>query len=109
MNVTIGAGAAAGAALGGAMAENLGWRWEFGVQVPFIIICAIIAVIAIPGDLGVKEENRKGILEALKDFDAKGSVLLTTAVTFFILGLVSNPPLLLIVSIRKNPCADFAL
>lgn len=32
INIFFGLGAALGAATGGAMADNLGWRWEFGVQ-----------------------------------------------------------------------------
>ena len=32
INIFFGAGAALGAATGGAMADNFGWRWEFGVQ-----------------------------------------------------------------------------
>ncbi|KAL2761164.1 hypothetical protein ACRALDRAFT_2095707 [Sodiomyces alcalophilus JCM 7366] len=86
MNMIYGAGSALGAALGGAMADHLGWRWEFGVQViPLIFLC-FIAHVAIPDDLGL-EAKRKSFTETLKTFDIKGSFLLTVSITFFILGL----------------------
>lgn len=88
INMIYGVGSALGAALGGAMADHLGWRWEFGIQVPPLIICCIIAVIAVPGDLGLpRGAKRETLVEALRAFDFKGSALLTTAITFFVLGL----------------------
>ncbi|WYZ45158.1 hypothetical protein EsH8_VIII_000474 [Colletotrichum jinshuiense] len=86
INMIYGVGSALGAALGGAMADHLGWRWEFGIQVPPLVLCCIIAIIAVPGDLGLTGK-RETFVEALKAFDFKGSLLLTTAITFFVLGL----------------------
>ncbi|TDZ58615.1 putative transporter [Colletotrichum trifolii] len=86
INMIYGVGSALGAALGGAMADHLGWRWEFGIQVPPLVICCIIAVIAVPHDLGLTGK-RETFMEALRAFDFKGSILLTTAITFFVLGL----------------------
>lgn len=91
INVTYGVGSALGAALGGAMAEALGWRWEFGVQIPPLVLCIGVAAIAIPAELGIAEE-RKGVWQALREFDAKGSLLLTAAICFLILGLVCCLP-----------------
>ncbi|KAM5348264.1 hypothetical protein ACJ41O_008088 [Fusarium nematophilum] len=86
INMNYGVGSALGAATGGAMADYFGWRWEFGVQVPALILCTGIAWVAIPDDLGIEGE-RKGVWQALKEFDARGSLLLTTSITFLILGL----------------------
>ncbi|KAM0563566.1 hypothetical protein ACHAPJ_001290 [Fusarium lateritium] len=86
INMNYGVGSSLGAATGGAMADYLGWRWEFGVQVPPLLICMVVAWIAIPDDLGIEGE-RKGVLQALREFDFRGSLLLTTAITFVILGL----------------------
>ncbi|GKT47347.1 vacuolar calcium ion transporter [Colletotrichum spaethianum] len=93
-----GVGSALGAALGGAMADLLGWRWEFGIQVPPLIICCFIAVIAVPSDLGLTGKQET-FVEALKAFDFKGSVLLTIAITFFILGLTLGSHPLVIASL----------
>ncbi|KAK1989610.1 MFS general substrate transporter [Colletotrichum falcatum] len=86
INMIYGVGSALGAALGGAMADHLGWRWVFFCQVPPLIVCCFIAVIAVPSDLGLSGK-RETFVEALRAFDFKGSVLLTTSVTFFVLGL----------------------
>ncbi|RDW80488.1 hypothetical protein BP5796_05186 [Coleophoma crateriformis] len=88
VNMVFGAGSALGAALGGAIADHLGWRWEFGVQVPALSLCLLIACLTIPKNLGLAEGvKQKNIWEAMKVFDYWGSLLLTTSITFLILGL----------------------
>ncbi|KAK2010869.1 major facilitator superfamily transporter [Colletotrichum eremochloae] len=86
INMIYGVGSALGAALGGAMADHLGWRWVFGVQLAPLIICCVIAIIAVPSDLGLVGK-RESFVQALRAFDFKGSILLTTSITFFVLGL----------------------
>lgn len=89
MNLTFGVGTALGAALGGAIADNLGWRWEFGIQLPILTACLCIAYLTVPSDLGLAVgAQKKSVWEAMKVFDFKGSTLLTTSITFLILGLV---------------------
>ena len=91
INVIFGVGSTLGAALGGAIADHWGWRWEFGFQIPALAICLIGACITIPSRLGLREGvERKTILEAIKVFDFRGSILITTGVTSLILGLVSH-------------------
>ncbi|KAF4986412.1 hypothetical protein FDECE_15969 [Fusarium decemcellulare] len=86
MNMNYGVGSALGAATGGAMADYLGWRWEFGVQVPPLMLCMVVAWIAIPDDLGIEGE-RKGVWQALKEFDARGShpLVIASLVIFAVL------------------------
>lgn len=86
VNVVYGLASASGAALGGLMADSLGWRWEFGVQVPPILACLVVAFYGIPGDLGLQDKHQT-FKQAMKRFDFKGSILLTTSTTFLILGL----------------------
>jgi len=91
INIIFGVGSALGAALGGAIADHLGWRWEFGIQVPAILICLIGSCITVPKRLGLREGvKQNSVWEAMQVFDFKGSILLTTSITFLILGLVSN-------------------
>lgn len=90
LNITFGIGSMLGAALGGAMADHLGWRWEFGLQVPFILACLILATYAVPYDLGIYDSKKEGFFEAMRAFDYKGSLLMAVSVTFLILGLVST-------------------
>ncbi|EPE28449.1 MFS general substrate transporter [Glarea lozoyensis ATCC 20868] len=88
INIVFGIGSALGAALGGAIADHLGWRWEFGIQLPGLLTCLSIAILSVPHDLGLaKGVKRKTLWEAMKVFDFKGSLLLTTTITSLILGL----------------------
>lgn len=74
------------------MADHLGWRWEFGVQVPFILACLVLSIYAVPGDLGLYDSKKESLMEAMRVFDFKGSFLMAVSVTFLILGLVSFSP-----------------
>jgi hypothetical protein len=59
--------------------------------VPAIGLCLVIALLTIPADLGLsKGAEQKSVIEAMKLFDFKGSILLTTSITFLILALVSQ-------------------
>ncbi|EKD21705.1 uncharacterized protein L3040_004928 [Drepanopeziza brunnea f. sp. 'multigermtubi'] len=88
INIVYGAGSALGAATGGAIADSLGWRWEFGIQVPLLAVALCIATSSVPNKLGlVAGAEKKTVWEAMKVFDYKGSILLTTFITFLILGL----------------------
>jgi hypothetical protein len=90
MNIVFGAGAASGAALGGAIADRFGWRWEFWIQLPFLVVCLFLAIWMIPVNLGVTDTEQKNLWKVMKHFDYTGSVLLTSAIKFAILGLVSS-------------------
>ncbi|PMD62935.1 MFS general substrate transporter [Hyaloscypha bicolor E] len=88
INIVFGVGSTMGAALGGAIADSLGWRWEFGVQVPLIALCVLGSYFVIPRKLGLAAGiEKKTLWEAMKVFDFKGSLLLTACITFLILGL----------------------
>ncbi|KAK8118793.1 major facilitator superfamily domain-containing protein [Apiospora kogelbergensis] len=86
INITYGLAAASGAALGGLMADTLGWRWEFGVQVFPLAGCFALTAWTLPLDLGLYVE-RETFVEAVKAFDWTGTILLTSSTTFLILGL----------------------
>ncbi len=77
-----------GAALGGVLADTIGWRWEFGVQVPVIAACLAIGVFVIPDDLGLAGRKIQTVREAMRTFDVRGSILLSSALACLILGLV---------------------
>lgn len=87
LNMVYGAAATLGAALGGFMADHLGWRWEFGMQVPALLLCVAVSAFTIPEDLGLLPGKRETVLEALRHFDLLGSFFLMASVTFLILGL----------------------
>ncbi|POS75764.1 major facilitator superfamily transporter [Diaporthe helianthi] len=88
INMVYGVASTSGAALGGFLAENLGWRAEFGIQVPPLLLCVGVSAITIPGDLGMDAQaHKETMLQAMKQFDFRGSFFLTTSITFLILGL----------------------
>jgi predicted MFS family arabinose efflux permease len=90
INIVYGVASALGAATGGAIADGLGWRWEFGIQVPYIFICLLAACFTLPMNLGLKDgEAKESFSAAMKAFDYRGSLLLTSSLSFLILGLVS--------------------
>jgi predicted MFS family arabinose efflux permease len=82
-------GNAMGAAFGGMLCDALGWRWAFGVQVPFILVFVFASWIATPSDLGpnLARSQGKGVREAFKTFDFQGSAVLTITITCLILGI----------------------
>ncbi|KAL8399832.1 hypothetical protein RB594_000305 [Gaeumannomyces avenae] len=89
LNVAYGLASMAGASLGGLMADTLGWRWEFGCQVPALLLCLAVVVAVVPADLGLHRNGgrREPLAEAMRNFDAKGSALLVACVAGLILGL----------------------
>lgn len=89
INLAFGLGSASGAALGGWLCDSLGWRWAFGVQVPFIAFCLTTAAMFTPPDLGpmLINNGEGGAWLALSNFDSLGSVSLVVTVTSLILAL----------------------
>ncbi|EDN92392.1 hypothetical protein SS1G_08255 [Sclerotinia sclerotiorum 1980 UF-70] len=74
--MVFGLGAASGAALGDVIADYLGWRWKFDVQVPGLIFWLIVSCLGFPFDLGLKR-GMKSLREALGVFDYKEGVVVT--------------------------------
>jgi MFS family permease len=89
LNLAYGTGSSLGAALGGFLADTLGWRWEFGIQVPAIALCFVIACFTTPTGLGPNfaKHSNDGLWQTVKGFDLAGSFLLTISVTFLVLAL----------------------
>ncbi|KAL2177632.1 uncharacterized protein P884DRAFT_199753 [Thermothelomyces heterothallicus CBS 202.75] len=57
------------------------------IIVPAIVLCLIVAVLVVPSDLGLGGREKQTLREAMRTFDFKGSVLMSSSVTFLILGL----------------------
>lgn len=90
VHIAFGTGSALGAATGGIIADHLGWRWEFAIQVPILAVLFLIACFTTPSDLGVDADiTNDGVWAALGTFDYKGSILGSCSITFLIIGLVS--------------------
>lgn len=89
LNMSFAIGSALGAALGGLMADKLGWRWEFGVQVPAFAVSFIVACFTVPAGLGpcLAKVSDMTFWQNIRQFDVAGSFLLIVSVGSLILGL----------------------
>ena len=80
-NIVIGVGSGTGGLLGGWINGLAGWRVAFLVQVPFLIVGAVMVFFT------VKVPIKKIEKSALKRVDYLGSLTLTCALVLFLLGL----------------------
>lgn len=89
INLAFGLGSASGAALGGFLCDSLGWRWTFGIQVPYILVLLVTAWFTTPTTLGpnLAKTANLSLWQTIKGFDLAGALFMTLSVTFLILGL----------------------
>ncbi|GAA93378.1 uncharacterized protein L969DRAFT_19050 [Mixia osmundae IAM 14324] len=84
VNICFGAGAGLGGPLGGLIADRLGWRWAFLMQIPPLIVCFVLVFIfvryRVPGQTGTLSQKVKRV-------DWAGSATLVIAVASLLLGL----------------------
>ncbi|KAK9775046.1 putative Major facilitator superfamily domain-containing protein [Seiridium cardinale] len=84
-NASFGFGAIAGASFGGSIADSIGWRWCFLLQVPVSIIALVL------GYLVVKDPETSWRGSTFRDMwrvvDISGSLLLVTAISVQLIGL----------------------
>ena len=80
-NIVIGAGCGIGGLLGGWINGLAGWRVAFLVQVPFLVVGAVMVFFT------VKVPRKKLDQSGLKRVDYSGSLTLTCALVLFLLGL----------------------
>lgn len=93
-NLVFGAGMGTGGIFGGICADRLhihiagrlieGWRWAFLLQVPFIVVSAILVYFLV--DIPVRNPY-KSLRQALGRVDFLGALLLVVMVTSLLLGL----------------------
>lgn len=83
INIVYATGAAAGAPLGGLLADSIGWRWVFLAQGP---LCAI-AFMAVASALHLPKQDQTHWREKLKRVDFLGALILVLAVFGLLVGL----------------------
>ena len=84
VNVIYSSGAAAGAPLGGFLADGTGWMWSFLIQIPLCLVA--FAAVALALQLPKKEVDLHCRAE-LPRIDLLGSAILISAVFALVLGL----------------------
>ncbi|KAF8735581.1 hypothetical protein AX14_001833 [Amanita brunnescens Koide BX004] len=84
LGVIFASGSAIGAPLGGFLADNIGWRWAFLIQVP---IC-VLAIASVALALHLPATNKSTSLSAnIKRIDIGGAITLVLTVFFLLYGL----------------------
>ncbi|KAI0024776.1 MFS general substrate transporter [Xylariomycetidae sp. FL0641] len=83
INLVYGAGVAAGAPIGGLLADTVGWRWAFVGQCP-IALAAFVAVLLV---LEVPEEDHAHWTSKFLRIDFLGAFTLVSAVFLLLFGL----------------------
>jgi predicted MFS family arabinose efflux permease len=83
VNVVYATGAAAGAPLGGLLADTIGWRWAFLAQGP---MCAL-AIITVALVLNLPQQDHSYWKEKIKRIDFLGAAILLVAIFGLLVGL----------------------
>ncbi|KIM86978.1 hypothetical protein PILCRDRAFT_815427 [Piloderma croceum F 1598] len=83
MNIVFATGSAAGAPLGGLLADSIGWRWAFLLQVP----ATIIAISAVTFVLELPRPSDSDLWAKFKRVDFVGALVLVSLTFFLLFGL----------------------
>ena len=99
INLVYAAGAAAGAPLGGLLADSVGWRWAFIAQGEFCSLCSLAIANSTPGPLCIcafiavalvlhlPKQEHSHWKEKVAKIDFLGAIILIVAVFGLLLGL----------------------
>ncbi|KAI0931747.1 hypothetical protein AcW2_000569 [Taiwanofungus camphoratus] len=82
-NIAFASGQATGAPLGGLLADTIGWRWAFLIQVPM----TVLAILSVSLGLKLPQNDQSDFMAKLKRVDFTGAVTLVVAVFALLLGL----------------------
>ncbi|KAF9558590.1 member of the major facilitator superfamily, partial [Agrocybe pediades] len=83
LNIVFATGNSVGASLGGYLADTIGWRWSFLIQVPI----TIVAIVAVSFSLHLPQRETGDFKTKLKRVDYGGAVTLILTVFFLLYGL----------------------
>lgn len=89
-NVLHGFGSICGASLGGTIANTIGWRWCFLLQVPVSLLALVVGRIVIPlpaAQVSVEDGNSRGLRGIWEQVDLAGALLLILGLSAQLVGL----------------------
>ncbi|CRK42917.1 hypothetical protein BN1708_008911 [Verticillium longisporum] len=86
-NGMFGFGAVAGASFGGSIADYIGWRWCFLLQVPISLMALVLGAFVIKNPEGGFDIDTKDLRAVWTHVDVSGALLLVTAVSVQLIGL----------------------
>lgn len=89
MNLAFGIAQSLGIACGGFLADQIGWRAAFGIQLPLILVALALIVITMPDRMGPELAKNAGwtFREAVASIDILGAFILVITVASLLLGL----------------------
>ncbi|KAH8924874.1 MFS general substrate transporter [Atractiella rhizophila] len=80
-------GAALGGPLGGFLADSVGWRFAFLVQIPFLVLFSVVAFVSIDYKLPNQGDKKQTPREIIKRVDWLGSLTLFCGFLGLLIGL----------------------
>lgn len=87
-NGIYGFGAISGASFGGIIADSIGWRWCFLLQVPVSVFALVVGALVVADQPGLSHLRGGGGIGAVwKRVDLVGALLLVLAISVQLLGL----------------------
>src|SRR5690554_3833149 len=88
-NVLVGFGAVLGASVGGVIAETVGWRWCFLLQVPVSMLALVVGYIVLENPPCVVPvlDPKHPFLSAMQRLDLSGALVLVFGLVAQLLGL----------------------
>src|ERR1700760_2630438 len=86
-NAVFGFGSICGASFGGTIADFIGWRWCFYLQVPVSIIALVLGAIVLRDPQGVFDFDTSISRSGLGKVDILGAILLVASISLQLVGL----------------------
>jgi len=88
-NGIFGFGAISGASFGGSIADYIGWRWCFLLQVPISVLALILGLFYLRTPAGAPElaSHNRGLETVWAKVDVSGSLLLVCGISLQLVGL----------------------
>jgi MFS family permease len=88
-NILVGFGAVLGASLGGVIAESIGWRWCFLLQVPVSVVALVVGYIVLenPPCIVPISDPKHPFLSAMRRLDLLGALVLVLGLVAQLMGL----------------------
>lgn len=84
-NASFGFGAIAGASFGGSIADSIGWRWCFLLQVPVSVAALVLGYLVIRNPQS--SLHGSSFRQMLRVVDFSGALILVTAISIQLIGL----------------------
>jgi MFS family permease len=86
-NAVAGFGAICGASFGGTIADYIGWRWCFHLQVPVSVLALVLGALVLRDPQGGFDIDTPFLHSILVKVDISGALLLVTSISLQLVGL----------------------